>query len=41
MDEKPQYNVNKKATKLSSFSSEKLDKFEYLTGEKILPTNQK
>ena len=28
------------ATKISALSSGKIDKYEYLTGEKILPSNQ-
>ena len=39
-DEKLQYNINKEAAKKSAFSSGKLDKYEYLTGEEILPSNQ-
>ena len=31
-----QYNINKEATKISSFSSWKIGKYENLTGEKIL-----
>ena len=40
-DEKVQYYVNKVAAKISVLSSGKIDKYEYLTGEKILPSNQK
>ena len=36
-----QYHVNRKAAKISALSSGKIDKYEYLTGEKILPSNQK
>ena len=39
-DEKLQYNINRKAAKLSAFSSGKLDKYENLTGEDILPSTQ-
>ena len=39
-DEKLQYDINRKAAKISALSSGKLDKYEYLTGEEILPTNQ-
>ena len=40
-DEKLQYNVNREAAKISALSSGKIDKYEYLTGEEILPSNQK
>ena len=39
--EKVQYGINREATKISAFSSGKIDKYEYLTGEKILPSNQR
>ena len=39
-DEKLQYDINREAAKTSALSSGKLDKYEYLTGEVILPTNQ-
>ena len=39
-DEKLQYDINRKAVEISALSSEKIDKFEYLTGRKILPSNQ-
>ena len=39
-DEKLQYNINRKAAKISALSSGKLDKYEYLTGEEKLPSNQ-
>ena len=39
-DEKLQYNINREAAKLSALSSGKIDKYEYLTGEEILPSNQ-
>ena len=39
-DEKLQYNINRKAAKRSASSSGKTDKYEYLTGEEILPSNQ-
>ena len=38
--EKLQYDINREAAKISSLSSGKIDKFEYLTGEEILPYNQ-
>ena len=39
-DEKLQYDINRGAAKISALSSGKLDKYEYLTGEEILPSNQ-
>ena len=39
-DEKLQYDINREAAKISAFSSGKLDKYEHLTGEEILPSNQ-
>ena len=39
-DEKLQYNINREAAKTSALSSGKLHKYEYLTGEDILPSNQ-
>ena len=36
-DEKLQYDINREAAKISAFSFEKIDKYEYLTGEEILP----
>ena len=39
-DEKLQYDINKEAAKISALSSGKLHKYEYLTGEDILPYNQ-
>ena len=39
-DEKLQYGINREAAKISALSSGKIDKYEYLTGEKILPSNQ-
>ena len=39
-DEKLQYDINREATKISALSSGKIDKYEYLTGEEILPSNQ-
>ena len=40
-DEKLQYDINREAAKISALSSNKIGKYEYLTGEKILPSNQK
>ena len=39
-DEKLQYDINREASKISTLSSSKIDKIEYLTGEEILPSNQ-
>ena len=39
-DEKLQYNINREAAKISALSSGKIDKYEYLTGEEILPSKQ-
>ena len=40
-DEKLQYGFNREVAKISALSSGKTDKYEYLTGEEILPSNQK
>ena len=40
-DEKLQYNINREAAKISALPSEKIDKYEYLTCKKILPTDQR
>ena len=39
-DEKLQYDINRAAAKISALSSGKIDEYEYLTGEEILPSNQ-
>ena len=39
-DEKLQDDINREAAKISALSSGKIDKYEYLTGEEILPSNQ-
>ena len=39
-DEKLQYDINREVAKISTLSSGKIDKYEYLTGEEILPSNQ-
>ena len=39
-DEELQYNINREAAKISALSSGKVDKYEYLSGEGILPSNQ-
>ena len=36
-----QIDINREAAKISALSSGKIDKYEYLPGEKILPSNQK
>ena len=40
-DEKLQYDINTEAAKTSALSAGKINKCEYLTGEEILPSNQK
>ena len=39
-DEKLQCNINREAAEISALSSSKIDKYQYLTGEKILPYSQ-
>ena len=39
-DEKWQYDINREAVKISALSSGKINKYEYLTGEESLPSNQ-
>ena len=39
-DEKLQYDLNREAAKISALLSGKIHKYEYLTGEDILPCNQ-
>ena len=39
-DEKLRYDINREAAKISALSSRKIHKYEYLTGEDILPTKQ-
>ena len=39
-DEKLQYDINREAAKISALSSGKIRRYEYLTGEDILPSNQ-
>ena len=39
-DEKLQYDINREAAKISALSSGKIHKYEYLTDEDILPSNQ-
>ena len=39
-DEKLRYSLNREQRKISALLSEKIDKYEYLTGEEILPFDQ-
>ena len=39
-DEKLQYDINREAAKISALSSCEINKYECLTGEEILPSNQ-
>ena len=38
--DKKLYDINREAAKISALSSGKIDKYEYLTGEEILPSDQ-
>ena len=40
-NEKLQYDINREAAKLSAWSSEKIHKYEYLTSEETLPSDQR
>ena len=40
-DEKIQYDINREAAKILALSSGKINEYEYLTGEEILPSNQR
>ena len=40
-DEKLQYDITREAAKISALSSGKIDKYEFLRGEEILPPDQK
>ena len=40
-DEKLQYDINREGVKISPLSSAKIGTYEYLTGEEILPSNQR
>ena len=40
-DEKLQYDINREAAKISALTSGNIDQYEYLTGEEILPFDQK
>ena len=39
--EKLQYDINSESAKISALSCGKIDKYEYLTGEEILPSDQR
>ena len=39
-DEKLQYDIDREAAKISALSPGQIHKYEYLTGEDILPSNQ-
>ena len=39
-DGKLQYNINRETVKISALSTDKINRNEYLTGNKILPSNQ-
>ena len=39
-DEKLLYDINRETAKISALSSGKINKYKYLTGEEILPSNQ-
>ena len=39
-DEKLQYNISREIAKVSVLSSDKTAKYEFFTGEEILPSNQ-
>ena len=41
IDKKIQYDINRIYAKISALSSGKIDKYEYLIGEEMLPSNQK
>ena len=39
-DEKSQYSINREAAKIPALLSSKINKYEYLTGEEIFPSDQ-
>ena len=39
-DEKLQYDINREAGEISALQSGKIDRYEHLTGEELLPSNQ-
>ena len=40
-EEKLQYDINRKEAKISALSSRKIERYKYVTGEEILPSNQR
>ena len=40
-DENLQYDINREAAKISALSCGKIDKYEFLAGEEILPPDQR
>ena len=40
-DEKLQFDINREVAKISALSSGKIDKYEYLANEEILPSNRR
>ena len=40
-DENMQYDTKREAAKISALSSGRIDKYEYLKGEEILPSDQR
>ena len=40
-DEKLEYDINREVAKIPALLSGKTDKYEYPTGEEVLPSNQK
>ena len=40
-DEKLQYDIKREAAKISAILSGKIDKYEYVAGEEILPSNRR
>ena len=39
-DEKIRYDINREAAKIPALTSGKMNKYEYLSGQEILPSNQ-
>ena len=39
-DKQLQYDINRETAKISALSSRKIDKYEHLTGEEVLPPDQ-
>ena len=39
-DKKIAYNINREVAKISALSSSKIDKYQFLTGKEILPSDQ-